>query len=58
MGMIGRGRGRLCFIPGGIPITNEEGGIIGGIGCSGVPSGVGDISDTTVSQAGITALYE
>ncbi len=58
LGMIGRGRGRLCFIPGGIPVTNEEGDIIGAIGCSGVPSGVGDISDTSVSQAGITALYE
>jgi len=58
MGMIGRGRGRLCFIPGGIPITNEEDEVIGAIGCSGVPSGVGDISDTSVSQAGVTALYE
>ncbi|RLC69671.1 MAG: heme-binding protein [Chloroflexi bacterium] len=57
-GMIGRGKGRLCFIPGGIPVTNEEGELIGAIGCSGVPSGVGDISDTSVSQAGITALYE
>jgi uncharacterized protein GlcG (DUF336 family) len=57
-GMIGRGKGRLCFIPGGIPITNEEGEVIGAIGCSGVPSGVGDISDTSVSQAGLTALYE
>lgn len=57
-GMIGRGKGRLCFIPGGIPVTNEEGEVIGAIGCSGVPSGVGDISDTSVSQAGITALYE
>lgn len=56
--MIGRGKGRLCFIPGGIPITNDENEIIGGIGCSGVPAGAGDISDTTVSQAGITALYE
>jgi uncharacterized protein GlcG (DUF336 family) len=43
MGMIGRGKGRLCFIPGGIPITNEENEVI---------------SDTSVSQAGVTALYE
>lgn len=57
-GMIGRGKGRLCFIPGGIPVTSEEGEVIGAIGCSGVPSGVGDISDTSVSQAGVTALYE
>jgi uncharacterized protein GlcG (DUF336 family) len=53
MGMIGRGRGRLCFIPGGIPITDEENEVIGAIGCSGVPSGVGDISDTTVSQVSL-----
>jgi uncharacterized protein GlcG (DUF336 family) len=58
MGMIGRGKGRLCFIPGGIPITDEENEVIGAVGCSGVPSGVGDISDTSVSQAGVTALYE
>jgi uncharacterized protein GlcG (DUF336 family) len=58
MGMIGRGKGRLCFIPGGIPVADEENEVIGAIGCSGVPSGVGDISDTSVSQAGATALYE
>ncbi len=57
-GMIGRGKGRLCFIPGGIPITDDNGEIIGGIGNSGIPSGVGDISDTSVSQAGISALYD
>ena len=57
-GMAGRGKGRLCFIPGGIPITGDDGEIIGGIGNSGVPSGVGDISDTSVSQAGISALYD
>ena len=58
MGMIGRGGGRLCFIPGGLPVTAEKNEVIGSIGCSGVPSGVGDISDTSVSQAGVTALYE
>ncbi|MDH4268481.1 MAG: heme-binding protein [Deltaproteobacteria bacterium] len=58
MGMIGRGKGRLCFIPGGIRVTDEENEVIGAIGCSGVPSGVGDISDTSVSQAGVTALYD
>jgi len=57
-GMMGRGKGRLCFIPGGIPVTGDDGEIIGGIGVSGVPSAVGDISDTSVSQAGITALYD
>jgi uncharacterized protein GlcG (DUF336 family) len=57
-GMVGRGKGRLCFIPGGIPVTGDDGEIIGGIGNSGIPSGVGDISDTSVSQAGISALYD
>src|SRR4030042_4742798 len=47
MGMIGRGRGRLCFIPGGIPITDEENKVIGAIGCSGVPSGAGAVSNTS-----------
>lgn len=57
-GMIGRGKGRLCLIPGGIPVTDEEGKVIGGIGCSGIPAGLEGISDTAVSQAGIVALYE
>ncbi len=57
-GMFGRGKGRLCLIPGGIPVTDEEGEVIGGIGTSGVPAGLGDINDTAVSQAGIVALYE
>ena len=58
LGMVGRGKGRLCFIPGGIPVTDDGNEIIGGIGNSGIPSGVGDISDTSVSQAGISALYD
>lgn len=58
LGMVGRGKGRLCFIPGGIPITGDDDEIIGGIGCSGVPSAVGDISDTSVSQAGWTSFYD
>lgn len=58
LGMSGRGKGRLCFIPGGIPVTGDDGEVIGGIGNSGVPSAVGDISDSSVSQAGITALYD
>ena len=57
-GMVGRGKGRLCFIPGGIPVTDDDGEVIGGIGNSGIPTGVGDISDTSVSQAGISALYD
>jgi uncharacterized protein GlcG (DUF336 family) len=58
LGMVGRSKGRLCFIPGGIPVTDDDGEIIGGIGNSGVPTAVGDISDTSVSQAGISALYD
>lgn len=58
LGMVGRGKGRLCFIPGGVPITGDNGEIIGGIGNSGIPTAVGDISDTSVSQAGISALYD
>jgi uncharacterized protein GlcG (DUF336 family) len=46
------------FIPGGNPIRDEEMNVIGGIGCSGVPDGVGEISDTTVVQAGYAAIYE
>jgi uncharacterized protein GlcG (DUF336 family) len=58
LGMSGRGKGRICFIPGGIPVTNENNEIIGGIGTSGIPSGTGDISDTSVSQSGVVALYD
>jgi len=57
-GLVGRGKGRLCFVPGGIPITGDDNEIIGGIGCSGVPAGVAGISDTNVSQAGWCALYD
>ncbi len=58
LGMVGRLKGRLCVIPGGIPIRNKDGKLLGAIGCSGVPRSFGDISDSTVSQAGISALYE
>ena len=58
LGMMGRLKGRLCVIPGGIPVRNELGEVIGAIGCSGIPRSFGEISDTTVSQAGIAALYE
>lgn len=58
LGILTKGKGRLTFIPGGIPVVNDEADIIGAIGCSGVPSGVGDISDTSVAQAGVAALYD
>ena len=58
LGMGGIAKGRLVSIAGGIPITSDEGEIIGAIGCSGVPQGLGDLSDTAVSQAGISALYD
>ena len=57
-GIGGVAKGRLTSIAGGIPITDDEGEIIGAIGCSGVPAGGGDISDTAVSQAGLSALYD
>lgn len=58
LGIQTKGKGRLTCIAGGVPITNEKGDIIGAIGCSGVPAGVGEISDTSVSQAGLVALYD
>jgi len=51
-------KGRLNLIPGGEPVRNMDGKVIGGIGVSGVPVGIGDISDTTACQAGISALYD
>jgi len=57
LGMLTKGKGRLTCIAGGIPITDDYGEVIGAIGCSGVPTAVGDISDTSVSQAGWSALY-
>jgi cob(I)alamin adenosyltransferase len=58
LGLLTQAKLRLMFIPGGIPIRDEEMNVIGGIGCSGVPEGVGEISDTTVVQAGYAAIYE
>ena len=58
LGLLTQARLRLMFIPGGNPIRDGDMKVIGGIGCSGVPAGVGEISDTTVVQAGYAALYE
>ncbi|MFP3975629.1 MAG: GlcG/HbpS family heme-binding protein [Chloroflexota bacterium] len=58
MGLVTKGKGRLTLIAGSVPITDDEGEIIGAIGSSGIPSGVGDISDTSVCQAGWAALYD
>jgi uncharacterized protein GlcG (DUF336 family) len=58
IGLLTQAKLRLVFIPGGNPIMDEEMNIIGGIGCSGIPEGVGEISDTTVVQAGYAAVYE
>ena len=58
LGLLTQNKLRLVFIPGGIPIRDEEMKVIGGIGCSGIPDGVGEISDTTVAQAGYAAVYE
>jgi uncharacterized protein GlcG (DUF336 family) len=58
IGLLGKAKGRLTFVAGGVPITNENAEIIGAVGCSGVPPGLGTISDTSVSQAGVSALYD
>ena len=60
LGLIGRGKGRLAPIPGSIAITGDGGStdIIGAIGASGFPAGVGEVSDNSVCQAGIVALYD
>lgn len=58
LGLLTQNKLRLVFIPGGIPIRDEDMKVIGGIGCSGIPDGVGEVSDTTVVQAGYAAVYE
>jgi cob(I)alamin adenosyltransferase len=58
LGLLTQAKLRLMFIPGGNPIRDDEMNVIGGIGCSGVPAGVGEISDTTVVQAGYAAIYD
>ncbi len=58
LGLLTQAKLRLVFIPGGNPIRDDDMEVIGGIGCSGVPQGVGEISDTTVVQAGYAAVYE
>ncbi|MDO9537159.1 MAG: heme-binding protein [Thermoplasmata archaeon] len=58
LGLLTQARLRLMFIPGGNPIRDGDMKVIGGIGCSGIPAGVGEISDTTAVQAGYAAIYE
>lgn len=58
MGLLTKAKGRLTFIAGSVPIISDDREIIGAIGASGVPAGVGEISDSTVCQAGWTALYD
>jgi len=58
LGLLTQARLRLMFIPGGNPIRDGEMKVIGGIGCSGIPDGVGEVSDTTAVQAGYAAIYE
>jgi len=58
LGLLTQAKLRLMFIPGGNPIRDEDMNVIGGIGCSGVPAGIGEISDTTAVQAGYAAIYE
>jgi len=58
IGLLTKGKGRLTFIAGSVPVTGDDGEIIGAIGCSGVPAGVGEISDSSVCQAGWSTLYD
>ena len=58
LGLLTQAKLRLMFIPGGNPIRDGDMKVIGGIGCSGIPAGVGEISDTTAVQAGYAAIYE
>jgi uncharacterized protein GlcG (DUF336 family) len=58
VGLLTQARGRLIFIPGGDPIRDDDGNVIGAVGVSGFPDSVGEISDTTCTQAGISALYD
>ncbi len=57
MGMVTQVKGRLCCIEGGIPIRDDDFEVIGAIGTSGI-NPAGDISDTGVSQAGWSALFD
>jgi uncharacterized protein GlcG (DUF336 family) len=60
IGLIGRGKSRLASIPGSIAVTGKNGpmDMIGAVACSGFPSGIGEVSDTSACQAGIVALYD
>jgi len=63
IGLMTQLNGHLNCIPGAEPVRAEwnsftPGEVIGGIGVSGVPDGMGEISDTTVCQAGVSALYD
>jgi len=58
IGLLTQLKGRLNCIPGGEPIRNHQFGVIGGIGVSGIPQGVGEISDTTACVVGISAFYD
>ncbi|MCD6358565.1 MAG: heme-binding protein [Dehalococcoidia bacterium] len=58
LGLLGKSKGRFTPVAGGVPITNENAEVIGAIGASGVPPDMGDISDTSVSQIGVSALYD
>ena len=58
LGLISQLKGRLNMIPGGEVIRDSAGNVIGGVGVSGVPEGVGEISDMTVCNAAIYSLFQ
>lgn len=58
LGIANQAKNRFASIAGGILVMNDSSEIIGALGCSGVPAGLGRISDTAVVQAGLSSGYD
>ena len=58
LGLLTQLKGRLNMIPGGEPVRDENMNVIGAIGVSGAPDGIGEGSDQEICEAGIAALYK
>lgn len=58
LGLLGQHRSRFCPVAGGIPIRDDDMCAIGAVGTSGCPMGMGRESDTSVSQAAWSAMYD
>lgn len=57
IGLLTALKGRLNMVPGGEPIRDNDMNVIGGVGVSGVPDGVGEKSDMTVCNSAIFELF-